>query len=214
MVHGEDQAEDAISFARTWRRFRTAPSLLLPTPGERERWHAGRRWYHVTALVLDDPRVRARRDEVREALGEWTIPFCDDTPHVTLWVHGFDRTAPPSPPREAAIRIGGANAFRSCTFLEVRSTELPALRGIFRGREERWTHYVPHLTCARFVRALSPAVAAARLRPFRRLPEIHAVGSVHDLVLDAWDDRGRLVPASAVTLRQLADGWVADSAPP
>lgn len=186
----------AMSFRRAWRRFRTAPRTLGPTPGVREAWHRGRRWYHVWAVLVDDPVVLARRDAVAAAVAPWTTPFAADAPHVTVWVHGFD--PPPVHPDEGRVVplvVSGANAFTSCPFLEVRAPALRALRARFPGEEERWSAYLPHLTVARFHGAHPTPPLVAALRPFRALPPVVTAGRFVRVGVDAFDEAGRLVPA-------------------
>lgn len=184
----------AMSFRRTWSRFVARPRVLVPSPGVREAWHQGRRWYHVWVLRVVDPVIRARRDAVRAALGDWVIPFCEEDLHVTIWVHGF--APPPTHPlegRELELRIGRVNAFASCPFFEVRGPMAP-LRAAFVGPEERWSAWRPHLTVARFVQPVRPAEVARRLRPFRSLPELPVKAIFAHRVLDAFDEGGRLHP--------------------
>lgn len=187
-----------MSFRRVWARFLRGPVTLGPAPGVREAWHRGRRWYHVWALRVDDPAVRARRDAVLDALGPLAEPFCAEDLHVTLWVHGFapPEFVHPEEGRAVPLRVGGANAFLSAPFLEVRGP-LAGLRAGFPGPEERWASYRPHLTVGRFRSTAPTRVAAARLRPWRALPTIATVGTLRHCVVDAFDDRGRLFDADA-----------------
>lgn len=183
-----------MSFRRVWARFLRGPVTLGLAPGVREAWHRGRRWYHVWALRVDDPAVRARRDAVLDALGTLAEPFCADDPHVTLWVHGFETPtfAHPEAGRTFPLRVGGANAFLAAPFLEVRGP-LAGLRLVFPGPEERWAAYRPHLTVGRFRRVAPTREVAARLRPWRALPPILTRGTLRHCVVDAFDDRGRLI---------------------
>ncbi len=184
-----------MSFRRTWARFAREGRTLGPSPGVREAWHEGRRWYHVWVLSLPDPRVRARRDAVYEALGDRVSPWCVDTPHVTVWVRGFsppDDTHPHEG-RAVDVLLGGASSFRSCPFLEVRAPALAELRAGFRGPEERWAAYRPHLTVGIYRRTgVDPAVVRC-LRALRRLPPLRTEGVLQAARVDAWDETGALL---------------------
>lgn len=164
----------------------------------REAWHRGRRWYHVWVLDLDDD-VRARIDAARAALGDAVVPFSTATPHVTVWVHGFAPGWAPHPweGRSWPIEVGGANAFLSCPFLEVRGRFLPELRAGFGGAEERWAAWLPHLTVGRFAASLPTPPLAARLRPLRRLPRLRATATLRHGVVDAWSEDGDVLPLRA-----------------
>jgi len=144
-------------------------------------------------LSVDDPAAVARTTRLQAALGTQIRPVAPSDLHVTVWVAGFPvdvarhdddvstevidatvaslRAAPPLAPR---LLLGGANAFRSCAFLEIRDPEggLGALRARFRGdlSEVRFGPYRPHITAGRFPSALATADVAARLTPLRELP--------------------------------------------
>lgn len=181
-----------MSFRRAWSRFGRLPRTWGLSPGAREEWHQGRRWYHVWVLEIADPRVIQRRDEVAAALGQWVEPFCVDHPHVTAWVHGF--SPPPHHPAEGVeieVVVGRANAFASCPFLEVRAPGLAALRAAFCTPEERWAAYLPHLTIGRF--SGPHAGMGPRIRPFRRLAPLRTTGRFVHRCVDAFDEGGRLV---------------------
>lgn len=164
----------------------------------REAWHRGRRWYHVWVLDLDDA-VRPRIGEVRAALGESVVGFSDTTPHVTVWVHGFDPSWTPHPweGRSWPLEVGGANAFLSCPFLEVRGGFLPELRAGFAGVEERWAAWLPHVTVGRFAASLPTGPVAHRLRPLRGLPRLRTTATLRHGVVDAWAEGGDVLPLSA-----------------
>lgn len=186
-----------MSFRRAWTRFNRAPRVLLPTPGHREAWHQGRPWYYVTVLELDDVAVNARRDALLEAVADVCVPFSHGSPHVTVFVHGFAR--PDLPMLGAApfdLLVGGAGAFQTCVFLEVRCPELRELRAGLGSIEHRWAHYLPHVTAGRFVRAARPSDIGTRLRPFRHLPAIRASGKLCLMAVDAFREDGLLTPAS------------------
>ncbi len=182
-----------MSFRRTWARFAREGRILGPSPGVREAWHQGRRWYHVWLLTLDDPRVRDRRDAVRDALGESVRPFCQDAPHVTVWVHGFHPPRAPHPDEGACVPVvvGAASSFASCPFLEVRAPVLRGLRARFAGPEERWAAYRPHLTVGLYAHSRPAPDVVERLRPLRRLPPLPTEGRFVAARVDAWDDDGR-----------------------
>jgi hypothetical protein len=183
-----------MSFRRVWARFSGTARTLTATPGAREAWHAGRRWYHVWLLTVDDPRVTARVDAVRHALGDAVVPFCADAPHVTVWVHGFEAPRAPHPAEGTRVPmvVGGANSFTSSPFLEVRAEALAALRAGFRGPEERWAAYRPHLTVGLYARSGPAPEVVARLRGLRRLAPIHAEGRFLAARIDAWDAAGAI----------------------
>lgn len=205
-----------MGFRHQWARFLRGPRTLAPTPGVREAWHRGRRWYHVWVLELDESAA-ARRDEVYGALirgagagargagaeRRLLIPFSLRTPHVTVWVHGFEeeeaggprRRPAPGHPEEGAhftLGLGGASSFLSCPFVEVRAPWIGALREGFPGREERWAAYLPHLTVARYAAALPTSELAAHLRPLRRLPPLEVAATLRHRVVDAWAEDGTL----------------------
>lgn len=189
-----------MGFRRAWARFGSAGTTLGPTPGVREDWHRGRRWYHVWVLRVADPRVRERRDAVFQDLGAAVSPFGADHPHVTVWVHGFDapRFVHPLEGSEVPLSVGDASAFRAAPFLEVRG-RLDPLRAAFPGPEERWTHYLPHLTVGSFVGGVDTAAVRARLRLWRGIDPLPALGTFTHCVLDAFDPAGALydVPVTA-----------------
>ena len=200
-----------MGFRHQWARFLRGPRTLAPTPGVREAWHRGRRWYHVWVLDLDEAAAD-RRDQVLAALhegaeadggGPLLLPFSVRTPHVTVWVHGFEedesggprrRPTPGHPAEGQRFRVGlaGAGSFLSCPFVEVRAPWIDALRAGFSGREERWAAYLPHLTVARYAAARPTAELAARLRPLRRLPRVEVEGWLRHRVVDAWAEDGTL----------------------
>ncbi len=190
-----------MSFQRVWRRFADGRRTLGPSPGVREAWAQGRRCYHAWVLVIDDPRVEARRAEIAAAIEASSpgalSPWCAGAGHVTVWVSGWD--VPPRRPDEGLrvpLEVGRASAFASCPFLEVRSPrgangrDLRALRGRFTGREERWAAYRPHLTVGlwRRTEAVEPLVAA--LRPFRRAPWLRTEGVLRLAHIDALAEHG------------------------
>ncbi len=190
-----------MSFRRVWAQFCRRSRTLGPTPGEREAWHLGRRWYHVTLLRIDDPAVVARRDAMLAALSDVIVPFAADHIHVTVFVHGFadpTRMALPSWENESvSLRIGGVNAFGSCVFLEARSPRIAQLRGRFPLLEERWSAYRPHVTVGLFRANLPIAPLLPRLRPFRRLPALVTPGHLTTAFVDAFDP--------SATVRRLTD---------
>lgn len=145
-------------------------------------------------LRIDDPAVTARRAAVLAAMPDLIVPFALDHPHVTVFVHGFvdpDRlAAPPWEAEPVSLRIGGANAFRSCVFLEARCGRIPELRDRFSEIEERWSTYRPHLTVGLFRAGGPVAPVVSRLRPFRRLPTLEVLGRVTTMLLDAFDPSG------------------------
>ena len=170
--------------------------MLLPTPGHREAWHQGRLWYYVTVIEVDDVAVNARRDALSEAVADVCVPFSHGSPHVTVFVHGFER--PVLSTRENAhveLAVGGAGAFQTCVFLEVRCPELRNVRAAMTSAEERWTHYLPHLTASRFVRPAVPSEIARRLRSFRNLPPLVTSGRLRLMAVDTHRDDGLLTPA-------------------
>lgn len=191
-----------MSFRRTWARFSREGRTLGPSPGVREAWHQGRRWYHVWLLTLADPRVRARRDLVRDALGDALTPFCEDAPHVTVWVHGFEPPRGPHPHEGARVpvTIGGASSFASCPFLEVRAPALRGLRAAFEGAEERWSAYRPHLTVGLYARTRRAPDIVERLRRLRALPPLRTEGTFVSARVDAWDASGRFEVIPPATL--------------
>lgn len=194
-----------MSFRRTWRRFRAAPRTLGPTPGVREAWHQGRRWYHVYLLLLEDPAVDARVAEVAGALAPWVTPFATGQAHVTVWVHGFS-----PPPDHAAlgarvpVEIGRLNSFTSCPFLEVRSPALPGLRLGFSTPEERWSAYRPHLTVGRYNADTPIDVLIPALRRWRRLPALRSEARFVHAEVDAFDPSGafRVLPGDRYSSSQ------------
>lgn len=187
-----------MSFRRTWAQFRAARTTLGPTPGVREAWHQGRRWYHAWVLQIADEAVVARRDAVLAALDGVATPFSTRSPHVTVWVHGFDPPGfeHPLDGVELPLVVGRVNSFRSVPFLEVRS-DLRAVRAAFPGLEERWAPYQPHLTVARYTGDVSVAAIVCRLRPWRRAEPIHTRGRLIHGVVDAWSEAGEVLPAAA-----------------
>lgn len=55
-------------FAEIWKTFMAAPSVLGPTPGERERRHCSRPRYAVWLIRVSSPDVRARAHLAAAAL--------------------------------------------------------------------------------------------------------------------------------------------------
>lgn len=174
--------------------------MLLPTPGHREAWHQGRRWYFVTVLEVDDANVVARRNSILDAITDVCAPFSHATPHVTVFVHGFERPHPTGP-TEVPLVVGGAGAFQTCVFLQVRCRQLAVLRAALGAEEHRWAHYLPHLTVGRFVKAAVPRQIGARLRIFTRLPPLLATGRLRLMAVDALRDDGVLIGAEEVQER-------------
>ena len=179
-----------MSFRRVWSRF-GGGRTLGPSPGAVEAWHQGRRWWHVVVVAVSDPAVRARREALDAAFHDVLSPFCADTPHVTLFVHGFveapERVAPhPAEGSLVDVDIGPVNAFSSCVFLEVRGAELRRLRGeaslVPEARTAAWR---PHLTVGLFRRDQSAAPVAARLRAFRQLNPLSVRGVLQTGFVDA-----------------------------
>jgi hypothetical protein len=179
-----------------------------PAPGIREAWHRGRRWYHVWVLAVDDVRVVARRDAVLAALGSRVVPFSARSPHVTVWVHGFEEEeagGPPGHPVRApagvgstvAIEVGGVNSFASCPFLEVRGAGLEALRAGFEGVEDDPPEYLPHLTAARYAGSLPIRPIIDALAPLRELPSLVTQAALVHGVVDAWSEDGQVWPRGA-----------------
>lgn len=185
-----------MSFNRVWSRFLGRRHTLGPTPGVRERWHQGRRWFHVSALLLDAPELTARVEQTFQPLAPFLEPFSARTPHVTCFVHGFADPAhvPPLPAEgeEVELRVGGANAFASCVFLEVRSARLRELRTAFPAGEHRWSAYRPHITVGLFRAAVPTAAIVPRLRALRALSTINLRGRLTTCFLDASSSSGHL----------------------
>lgn len=185
-----------MSFRRVWSRFSRSTRTLGPTPGAREAWHQGRRWYHVTLLRIDDAAVVARRNAVLANLADVLTPFALDDLHITVFVHGFVDPARMRPPpwenEPVAVRIGGVNAFGSCVFLEARSPAIPSLRRRFSGPEERWSAYRPHVTVGLFRATLPVGPILPRLRPLRRLSPLLATGRLTTVLVDAFDPSGAM----------------------
>ncbi len=190
-----------MSFQRVWRRFAAGRRTLGPSPGVREAWAQGRRCYHAWVLVIDDPRVEARRAEVASALEVASpgslSPWCARASHVTVWVAGWE--PPGSHPREGArvpLEVGRASAFSSCPILEVRcpgevrGSGLRALRATFPGREERWAPYRPHLTVGLWRRSEPVGPLVGALRSLRRLPWLRTEGVLRLAHIDALADEG------------------------
>ncbi len=182
-----------MSFARQWRRFRALDQTWGQTPGVREAWHQGRRWYQVWVLRIDDPRVDARRDALAAALAPYIEPFSTRSPHVTAWVAGWNApTRHPAAGTPVAVQVGTANAFASCPFLEVRAPALRALRGGFGGPEDRWGGYLPHLTVGRFDACHPTGPVVDTLRAFRRLPPLRSEAALVPAWVDAFREDGEL----------------------
>jgi hypothetical protein len=187
-----------LSFSRCWQQFLAAPTLLIGDPGIRERWHQGRRWYHVSVLVLEEPAIQERRKAIFSALSPLLRPSAPATPHVTVWVHGF---GPPDFSEEGAeveVEVGRVNSFRSCVFLEVRCPEIRKLRASFSGVEERYAPYLPHITVGCYQQAVLPKTLLPLLRPFRRLPPLRLRARLQAMCVDAWDTEGGLRPARSI----------------
>lgn len=176
---------------------------IASTPGAREAWHQGRRWYEVWVLDVTDHAVVERRDAVARALGPLVVPFSVGTPHITVWVPGFRPVGGHvAEGREVEVTVGGANAFGSCPFLEVRCPALTGLRGGFLQPEDAAPHYLPHVTVGRFSGRHRVAGVAGTLRPYRSLPVLRVAATFRPSWLDAWAEDGRLSytrPASSDT---------------
>jgi hypothetical protein len=145
----------------------------------------------VWVLRVEDPAVRDRRDVVADALSAWIVPFSRETPHVTVWVRGWE-PPPAVPAARVTVEVGRVNAFASCVFLEVRCPAIRELRATMPPGEARWGGYVPHLTVGRFPEdhATGPIVAA--LRPFRRLAPVRVTADLVAARVDAWAEDGDL----------------------
>lgn len=172
-----------MSFRRVWSQFHRHGVTLGPTPGVREAWHQGRRWYHVWVLTLDDPAVHARCATVHAALSSWLGPMPNRL-HVTVWVHGFDPPPPYPEGQQVDVEVGRINSFTSCAFLEVRSPALPLVRRLFDGPEERWSAYRPHLTVGCYTSRF--ATRDLPFAPWRQLPALRTTGTLRHLCVDAF----------------------------
>jgi hypothetical protein len=185
-----------VSFNRVWARFLRRPRTLAPSPGVREAWHQGRRWFHVTAVLLDAPALAERIAQTGACLDPHLELFSAHSPHVTCFVHGFADPASvralPNEGEKVDVVVGGANAFASCVFLEVRSPRLPALRAALTGDEHRWAAYRPHVTVGLFRAAVPTEAVAVALRPLRALPPIRLQGRLHTCFVDAHSTGGHL----------------------
>jgi len=158
----------------------------------------------VSVLALEPDGVVERIAAVRSALGEAVEPFSLHSPHITVWVHGFEEDVVDGPvvrpaPRGAAdtvleLAVGGANSFASCPFLEVRGPGIRAVRASFLGAEERWTPYRPHLTVGRYVDDRPTAPIVRTLRPLRGLPWLPVRARLVHGVVDAWSESGDVLP--------------------
>lgn len=179
-----------MSFSRNYQKFLRG-QILLESPGIREAWHQGRRWYRVWVLQVEDLRVVQRRKSIENAVGT----LIGDSPqsHVTVWVQGFsEHRSHAQEGKTVPLKIGGVNSFASCVFLECRA-DLKPLRECFGGQEERWGPYLPHLTVGRYLKATTPHQISRLLHPFRGLPPIHTEGIFRSACVDAFSKEGRLV---------------------
>jgi hypothetical protein len=184
----------ALSFSACYRKFCKAGWTLPATPGVREAWHQGRRWYAVWVLKLEDVAIQQRRIELYQLLSKYLLPSAPHQPHITVWVHGFS-PAPTHPLEEQsfAVEIGPINSFTTCPFLEVRAKAILNIRADFSTPEERWSRYYPHLTIGRYGGRFSTTVLQRILQPYRSLPALTTTGILKKAWVDAFDEEGRLV---------------------
>lgn len=180
-------------FEETWTRFLAGPTTLGPSPGAREAWHRGRRWYAAWVLRVDEPAALARMEVAAALLDGLARPVPRTDAHVTVWVAGFpserctlDDDIPRAVLDEQArsvesarvpaprLVLGGLNAFLTCAFLEVWEVDgrLDTIRSMLGQREIRFAPWLPHLTVGTFPETVPTGPIAARIGPLRDLPPI------------------------------------------
>jgi 2'-5' RNA ligase len=185
-----------------WRDFTAAPMTAGPSPGIREQWRRGRRWYAVWVLRVSEPAVHARMAAVAARLSDAVRVTPADQAHITLFVSGFvtdtprldddvaesvllrQRDALAEQDLSLDLAVGGAGSFSTAAFLEVHG-ELTALRRVLSGHadELRFGPYHPHVTVGvyRDTRPIPPLAAA--LAPHRDLPPIPVRPAAVELVV-------------------------------
>ncbi|MFT5684665.1 MAG: 2'-5' RNA ligase [Myxococcota bacterium] len=211
-----------LIFKQAWRDFTTTPTTAGPSPGIREQWHRGRRWYAVWVLRVSEAAVHERMAEVADRLGDAVRVIPADQAHITLFVSGFptpnphldddiaesallrQRDALAAADLRLDLTIGGACSFSTAAFLEVHEGGgLTAIRRILAGQadELRFTDYHPHVTVGvyRDTAPIPPLVAA--LTPLRDLPPIPLSPTAVELVVfDATIEGSALVTRYAVPM--------------
>ena len=193
-----------MTFAQTWRDFTAAPLTIGPSPGIREQWRQGRRWYAVWVLRVSEPLVHARMAAVADRLGDAVRLFPPEEAHITLFVSGFptadprrdddvaaavllrQRDALESADLSLTLTVGGCSSFTTAAFLEVHEGGgLTAIRRILADQvdEQRLGSYHPHVTVGvyRDARPTPPLVAA--LAPLRDAPPIRLQPTAVELVV-------------------------------
>lgn len=192
--------EYSLASMDVWRRFVAAGRTLGPTPGERERWHAGRSRYAVWLARVTGSEFLARTRLAQQQLEQWILPIAGEQLHLTIFVCGFptaggtmnDDVEPEALITQAnhlaaaafaplELQIGPVNSFTSAAFLEVQDplAGLERIRAALGSalehhgkREVRFSHYIPHITVGmyRLDYAITPIVEA--LAPLRALPPL------------------------------------------
>lgn len=180
-----------------WSNFQSAAHTLGPTPGERERWHAGRQRYAVWVARVRTGAILERVKTVQSVLEPWIAPVAADQLHITVFVCGF-----PSPggalgddvepaalftqahalakavPARFELSVGAANSFTSAAFLQVRDTsgslalirqQLAASLSQWGKQEVRFAPYMPHLTVGTYHADFPVGPIAKALHPLRTL---------------------------------------------
>ncbi|MFN7950632.1 MAG: 2'-5' RNA ligase family protein [bacterium] len=209
----EPPARRDVDLDATFHAFRARTVTLGPTAGARESWHRGRTRYAVWVLRIDASEVLARMARIAAALADAIEPVAAADAHVTTFVAGFPCQDPPAHDddvpwtvldaqaaalasaslRPVEIEMGGANAFASCAFLDVKDPH----RTLARVRDElarvhpevRFAPYTPHVTIGRFRDVRPTAPIASALHPHRPLPPIRVTVRTLELVtFDAHRD--------------------------
>lgn len=194
--------------ART--HFTAASPLTLPVDDRDPReWRRGREHYCVWLLDADTTAVQARLAAARAHLGGWLAP-ARRTPHITLFVCGFETTRArwdddfdaaarqhqlaalrDTPVRDFVLEVGALDSFDSAVFLRVhdRSDALTTLRTALarEHREIRFAPYVPHVTVGLYRSARPKQEVALRLAAFRHEEPVEL--SVQQIRLVRFDAR-------------------------
>lgn len=174
-------------------------------PGAREGWHRGRSRYAVWALRVSEPEVQARAAEVAAAIGPPLRVQPASELHITVFVAGFPTEDPRhdddvawsilhaqrqvlvlAMDRTPRLKLGGANGFLSCPFLEVYDADgdLACLRAALEPHspEVRFGPYLPHVTVGLLPEPVPTATLVRRLVPFRGLPLLDLAPEAVELV--------------------------------
>ncbi len=185
-----------------WPRF-AETTTIVEDQAVRRAWQQERRPFFVAVVLLArSQHVQRRLADVFAGLSPWCHPAAPGQAHVTLVAIGADDRAAQRARRvlgqQCEVTVGGADSFTAAPFLRVDGDALHAMREAVLAAAGTETDapspWVPHVTVGTYRRAVTRDDLAARLAPFRDLPELHVRGRTTVMVVDRSSDVGGLLP--------------------